>query len=65
MNHKRVQCLMQKLDIKCIKFFHKSRRYNSYKGKVGKVAISRVNRQFTTIYSTSETGHRWKISLGS
>lgn len=56
---------MQKLDIKCIKFFHKSRRYNSYKGKVGKVAISRVNRQFTTIHSTSETGHRWKISLGS
>lgn len=34
-NHKRVQRLMQKLGIKCMKFFHKSRRYNSYKGKVG------------------------------
>ena len=28
--------------------FHKSRRYNSYKGKVGKVASNRVNRRFTT-----------------
>ena len=47
-NHKRVQRLMQKLGIKCMKFFHKSRRYNSYKGKVGKVASNRVNRRFTT-----------------
>ncbi|WP_244359848.1 IS3 family transposase [Dolosigranulum pigrum] len=47
-NHKRVQRLMQKLGIKCMKFFHKSRRYNSYKGKVGKIASNRVNRRFTT-----------------
>lgn len=47
-NHKRVQRLMQKLGIKCMKFFHKSRRYNSYKGKVGKVASNRVNRRFMT-----------------
>lgn len=49
-NHKKVQRIMQKLGLKCLKFSRKSRRYNSYKGTVGKVAKDRVNRRFTTPY---------------
>ncbi len=29
----------QKLELKCIAFFHKSHKYNSYKGIIGKVKI--------------------------
>ena len=47
-NHKRVKRLMDKLGLQCIKFSHRSRRYNSYKGTVGKIADNRINRRFTT-----------------
>ena len=36
-NHKRVLRIMTKLGIKCVKFSNKKRKYNSYKGKVGKI----------------------------
>lgn len=39
---------MDKLGLQCTKFSHKSRRYSSYKGKVGKIAKNRINRRFTT-----------------
>ncbi|WP_084172175.1 IS3 family transposase [Atopococcus tabaci] len=45
-NHKKVYRLMQEMDLKCVKFMRKSRRYNSYKGKVGTVAKNRLNRRF-------------------
>lgn len=48
-NHKKVQRIMGELNLKCGKFKRKS-RYNSYKGKVGKVAKNRMNRRFTTPY---------------
>ncbi len=48
-NHKKVQRIMGELNLKCGKFKRKS-RYNSYKGKVGKVAKNRLNRRFTTPY---------------
>lgn len=48
-NHKKVQRSMRDLNLKCEKFKRKS-RYNSYKGKVGKVAKNRLNRRFTTPY---------------
>lgn len=47
-NHKRILRLTKKLGIQCTKFSRKSRRYNSYKGTVGKIAKNRVNRRFTT-----------------
>lgn len=47
-NHKKVYRLMQALGLKCVKFMRKSRRYNSYKGNVGKVAKNRLSRQFNT-----------------
>lgn len=39
---------MQELGLKCIKFMRKSRKYNSYKGHVGKVAKNRLSRRFNT-----------------
>ncbi|QKS70010.1 IS3 family transposase [Paenalkalicoccus suaedae] len=47
-NHKKVYRLMRELGLKCVKFMRKSRRYNSYKGKVGKVAKNRLSRRFST-----------------
>ena len=46
-NHKKVQRLMQELNLKCEKFVRKS-RYKSYKGTVGNVAKNRLNRRFST-----------------
>jgi putative transposase len=47
-NHKKVYRLMQELGIKCVKFMRKSRKYNSYKGTVGKIAKNRLVRRFNT-----------------
>lgn len=47
-NHKAVQRIMRKLGLKCEKFSRKTRKYNSYKGNVGKVAKNRLNRRFKT-----------------
>lgn len=47
-NHKKVYRLMQELGLKCVKFMRKSRKYNSYKGNVGKVAKNRLARRFST-----------------
>ncbi|SEN93501.1 Transposase InsO and inactivated derivatives [Paenisporosarcina quisquiliarum] len=49
-NHKKVQRIMNELDLKCVKFVRKS-RYKSYKGKVGKVAKNRLNRRFNTLHA--------------
>ena len=46
--HKRVYRLMRELGLKCVKFMRKSRKYNSYKGKIGKVAKNRISRRFST-----------------
>lgn len=45
-NYKIVYRIMTKLGLKCIKFWRKSRQYNSYKGTVGMVAPNRLNRRF-------------------
>ncbi|MBQ8039868.1 MAG: IS3 family transposase [Lachnospiraceae bacterium] len=47
-NKKRVQRIMQKFGLQVTSFTRKSRRYSSYKGKVGKVAPNRMNRHFHT-----------------
>ncbi|KQL51285.1 transposase [Heyndrickxia shackletonii] len=47
-NHKKVYRLMREIGLKCVKFMRKSRKYNSYKGKVGKVAKNRLSRRFST-----------------
>lgn len=47
-NHKKVYRLMLELGLKCVKFMRKSRKYNSYKGNVGKIAKNRLARRFIT-----------------
>ena len=47
-NKKKVQRIMQKLGFQVTSFTRKSRRYNSYKGNVGKIAPNRINRRFNT-----------------
>lgn len=47
-NKKKVQRIMQKLGYQVTSFTRKSRRYNSYKGNVGKIAPNRINRHFNT-----------------
>lgn len=47
-NHKKVYRLMRELGLKCVKFMRKSRKYNSYKGHVGKVAKNHLSRRFST-----------------
>src|SRR5699024_4916023 len=47
-NHKRVLRSMRKLGIKSTYFSHKTRRYNYYKGTVGKIAKTNINRRYMT-----------------
>ncbi|AUA37549.1 IS3 family transposase [Clostridioides difficile] len=47
-NQKKVRCIIKKLELKCIAFFHKSHKYNSYKGTIGKVKNNKINRRFKT-----------------
>ena len=45
-NKKKVQRIMQKLGLQVTSFTRKSRKYSSYKGKVGTVAPNRIKRRF-------------------
>ena len=47
-NHKKVQRIMKKLQLKGEKFKRKSRKYSSYNGTTGTVAKNRINRRFHT-----------------
>lgn len=47
-NKKKVQRIIQKLGLQVTSFTRKSRKYSSYKGKVGKIAPNRINRRFNT-----------------
>ena len=47
-NKKRVQRIVQKLNLQVTSFTRKSRKYSSYKGNVGKIAPNRINRRFKT-----------------
>ncbi len=47
-NKKKVQRIMQKLNLQVTTFTRKSRKYSSYKGKVGIVAPNRIRRRFNT-----------------
>ncbi len=47
-NKKKVQRLMQKLQLQVKAFTRKSRKYNSYKGTVGKIAKNLIRRRFKT-----------------
>ena len=47
-NKKKVQRIIQKLGLQVTSFTRKSRKYSSYKGKVGKVAPNRIHRRFNT-----------------
>lgn len=49
-NHKKVQRLMNELNLKCGKFIRKS-RYKSYKGNVGTIVKNRLNRRFHSSYA--------------
>ncbi|MBS5931504.1 MAG: IS3 family transposase [Clostridiales bacterium] len=47
-NKKCVQRIMQLLGLQVASFTRKSRKYSSYKGRVGKVASNRIHRRFET-----------------
>lgn len=47
-NKKKVQRIMQKYRLQVTSFTRKSRKYNSYKGKVGRIAPNRIHRRFHT-----------------
>jgi len=47
-NKKKVQRIMQKLHLQVDAFTHRSRKYHSYRGKVGTVAPNRIRRRFHT-----------------
>lgn len=47
-NKKKVQRIMQKLNLQVTSFTRKSRKYSSYKGNVGKIAPNRIRRRFDT-----------------
>ncbi len=47
-NKKKVQKLMQRLHLQVTSFTRKSRKYSSYRGKVGTVAPNRIRRRFHT-----------------
>jgi len=47
-NKKKVQRIMQKFNLQVTSFTRKSRKYSSYKGKVGTVAPNRIRRRFNT-----------------
>lgn len=47
-NHKKVQRIVQQLAIQVNSFTRKSRKYSSYKGKLGKIVPNRINRRFNT-----------------
>ncbi len=47
-NKKKVQRIVQKLGLQVTSFIRKSRKYSSYKGKVGRIAPNRIKRRFNT-----------------
>ena len=47
-NKKKIQRIMQKLGLQVTSYTRKSRKYSSYKGKVGRIAPNRINRRFHT-----------------
>jgi len=47
-NKKKVQLIIRKLGLQVTSFTRKSRKYSSYKGKVGKIAPNRLRRRFAT-----------------
>jgi len=47
-NKKKVQRILQKHNLQVTSFTKKSRKYRSYKGKIGKVASNRIRRRFDT-----------------
>lgn len=47
-NHKRVLRLMREHNLLCAKFNRKSRKFITYRGKVGRLARNRFNRRFKT-----------------
>ena len=47
-NKKKVQRIMQKYGIQVTSYIRKNRRYNSYKGKVGRIALNKIHRRFRT-----------------
>lgn len=47
-NRKKVQRLVQELGLQVKAFSHKSRKYSSYKGTVGRIAPNRLRRRFDT-----------------
>jgi len=57
-NHMKVQRLMKKLGLCVSSYWGKSRKYNSYKGQVGKIAKTSSANVFL-LRASSEDNHRY------
>src|SRR5690625_4136396 len=68
-NSKKILRLMRKLNLKCIKFTRKSRKFSTYKGTIGKIAKNLINRKFNTKIPlqkiTTDTAEFKYYTLGS
>ena len=58
-NKKKVQRIMQKYNLQVMSFTRKSRKYSSYKGKVGTIAPNRIRRRFNTHIPRAENHNRY------
>lgn len=47
-NHKKVLRLMREMNLLSTAYSKQTRKYNSYKGTVGRIATNRLNRRFST-----------------
>src|SRR5699024_3250846 len=47
-NPRKILRLMRKLNIKCIRFTRKSRKFSTYKGKIGRITKTLITRRFYT-----------------
>ena len=47
-NKKKVQRIMHRLSLQVTSYTYKSRKYSSYKGKVGRTVSNRIRRRFRT-----------------
>lgn len=47
-NKKKVQRIVQKLGLQVTSYTRKSRKYSSYKGRIGTIAPNRIRRRFNT-----------------
>src|SRR5690625_6771388 len=60
-NPKKILRLMRKLNIKCIKFTRKSRKFSTYKGKIGKITKNLIKDRKSTRLNSSHVAISYAV----